>query len=105
VLLPRRHLTNIADLTDAEAAGLGPWQVRLSRALVAVTGCVKVYAAQFAEAAGFGHAHFHLVPRAPELPADLLGPRVFGYLSRPQEEWVTPEQMDELAVALRTRPL
>ena len=63
VLLPRRHVTTIAGLTDAEAASLGPWQVRLSRALGAVTGCAKTYVAQFAEAEGFAHVHFHIVPR------------------------------------------
>jgi diadenosine tetraphosphate (Ap4A) HIT family hydrolase len=28
VLLPRRHVTAIAELNDGEAASLGPWQVR-----------------------------------------------------------------------------
>jgi len=37
VLVPRRHVTAVADLTDAESAGLGAWQVRLSRALHAET--------------------------------------------------------------------
>ncbi|WP_329374569.1 HIT family protein [Streptomyces sp. NBC_01483] len=32
VLLPRRHVTAVHDLTDAEAGALGVWQVRLSRA-------------------------------------------------------------------------
>ena len=63
VLLPRRHVTSIADLTDAEATSLGSWQVRLSRALHAVTGCTKTYVAQFAEAEGFAHVHFHIVAR------------------------------------------
>jgi diadenosine tetraphosphate (Ap4A) HIT family hydrolase len=33
VLLPRRHVTAVHELTDAEAVGLGMWQVTLSRAL------------------------------------------------------------------------
>jgi diadenosine tetraphosphate (Ap4A) HIT family hydrolase len=101
VLLPRRHVATIADLTDAESAALGSWQVRLSRALAAVTGCAKTYVAQFAEGAGFDHVHFHVVPRGPDLPADQRGPRVFGLLGRPAEEWVPAERMDELALALR----
>ncbi|MEU9128548.1 HIT family protein [Kitasatospora sp. NPDC048540] len=80
VLLPRRHVTSIAELTDTEAAGLGVWQVRLSRALVEVTGCAKTYVAQFAEAAGFEHVHFHVVPRAAGLAEEFRGPRVFGLL-------------------------
>ncbi|MEV0429918.1 hypothetical protein [Micromonospora sp. NPDC050495] len=50
VLVPRRHVRTIAELTEVEAAGLGSWQVRLSRALHAVTGCAKTYVVQFAEA-------------------------------------------------------
>ncbi|GAA3486315.1 MULTISPECIES: HIT family protein [Streptomyces] len=97
VLLPRRHVTAVHDLTDAEAASLGLWQVRLSRALREVTGCVKSYVVQFAEAEGFGHAHFHVVPRMADQPADRCGPAVFGYLARPEAEWVSPERCDELA--------
>jgi len=46
VLVPRRHVTSIAELTDEEAATLGAWQVRLSRALGEVTGCLKTYVMQ-----------------------------------------------------------
>ncbi|WP_326562889.1 HIT family protein [Micromonospora sp. NBC_01796] len=100
VLLPRRHVTTIADLTDAEAAGLGTWQVRLSRALHAVTGCRKTYVVQFAEAEGFGHVHFHVVPRMADLPADQRGPGVFRLLGADEGARVGAERMDELAEAL-----
>ncbi|WP_192808794.1 HIT family protein [Actinomadura montaniterrae] len=101
VLMPRRHVTAVAELTDAEAAALGSWQVRLSRALHAVTGCGKTYIAQFAEAEGFSHVHFHIVPRADDLPDDLRGPRVFALLGRAPEEDVGETRRDELALALR----
>ncbi|WCN81738.1 HIT family protein [Micromonospora sp. LH3U1] len=101
ILVPRRHVTAIADLTDAEAASLGTWQVRLSRALGAVTGCSKTYLVQFAEKEGFAHVHFHVVPRMPELPEDRRGPRVFAYLGVPQDERVDEQQRDDIAVALR----
>jgi diadenosine tetraphosphate (Ap4A) HIT family hydrolase len=100
VLVPRRHVSTIADLTDAEAAGLGPWQVRLSRALAAATGCVKTYVVQFAEAEGFSHVHFHIVPRMPDLSAHLRGPNVFALLGASEEHRVTIDQMDTLAMAL-----
>ena len=103
VLVPRRHVTAIAELTDDEAAGLGAWQVRLSRALHAVTGCAKTYVVQFAEAHGFGHVHFHVVPRMPGMPEELRGPRVFQLLGREAPDSVPPERMDEIAVALRAR--
>ena len=80
VLIPRRHVTAVADLGAAEAAGLGPWLVRLSGALRSVVGCPKTYVAQFAEAPGFAHVHFHVVPRAADLSPDLRGPAVFTLL-------------------------
>jgi diadenosine tetraphosphate (Ap4A) HIT family hydrolase len=80
ILVPRRHVTSIAELTDAEAASLGSWQVRLSRALSAVLGCSKTYVAQFAEAEGFAHVHFHIVPRPPDLVAELRGPHTLPSL-------------------------
>ncbi|MCC9308555.1 HIT family protein [Kitasatospora sp. RB6PN24] len=101
VLLPRRHVLSIAELTDEEAAGLGHWQVRLSRALTEETGCRKVYLAQFAEAPGFGHVHFHLVPRPPELAQELRGPGIFGLLGGgpgPSER-----EQDEFALRLGAR--
>lgn len=102
ILVPRRHVTTIADLSDGEAAGLGGWQVRLSRALKAVTGCVKTYVVQFAEADGFAHVHFHIVPRMGDLAPDRLGPNVFGLLGVTGDARVDSERMDDLARALRT---
>jgi diadenosine tetraphosphate (Ap4A) HIT family hydrolase len=102
VLVPRRHVVSIADLTDDEAGALGGWQVRLARALQAVTGCVKTYVMQFAEQEGFAHVHFHIVPRMPGQPADRRGPRVFGYLGVPDGVRLTGEQRDEVAAALRS---
>ncbi len=98
VLMPRRHVTTVAALTDAEAASLGSWQVRLSRALAVATGCEKTYVAQFAEQEGFAHVHFHIVPRAAGHPAELRGPRVFGLLG--VAEPVGDEQMDELSLRI-----
>jgi diadenosine tetraphosphate (Ap4A) HIT family hydrolase len=100
VLLPRRHVLAIADLNDAEAAGLGTWQARLSRALHAVTGCTKTYVVQFAEAPRFHHVHFHIVPRMADLPADRRGPKVFEFLTGPAERAVTSDQMNTLAAEL-----
>ena len=101
VLVPRRHVTALAQLTDAEAAALGVWQVRLSRALHQVTGCVKTYVMQFAEAPGFGHVHVHVVPRAADLAAEARGPRVFALAGRPPGERLTDAEQDAVALAVR----
>jgi diadenosine tetraphosphate (Ap4A) HIT family hydrolase len=100
VLIPRRHVTSIADLTDEEAAALGAWQVRLSRALHAVTGCQKTYVAQFAEAPGFAHVHFHIMPRPADLADSLRGPRIFGLMGPPEADQVPAERMNEIAAAV-----
>ncbi|MCX5558488.1 HIT family protein [Streptomyces sp. NBC_00038] len=105
VLLPRRHVTAVHELTDAEAAALGAWQVRLSRALRGVTGCVKTYVVQFAEAEGFAHVHFHIVPRMANLPEGQRGPGVFELLRGPEHERVPADQADQLAHALRAQLL
>ena len=54
VLVPRRHITSIGELTEAEAQTLGTWQVRLSKALHQVIGCQKTYVVQFAVATQLG---------------------------------------------------
>jgi diadenosine tetraphosphate (Ap4A) HIT family hydrolase len=100
VLVPRRHVTAVAELTAAEAQALGTWQVRLSRALHEVLGCQKTYIAQFAEAAGFSHVHFHVVARPPDLAPELRGPRVFGLLGPADRPPVSSERMDEIALDL-----
>lgn len=101
VLVPRRHVTTIAELTDAEAVTLGLWQVRLSRALQEITGCAKTYVAQFAEADGFSHVHFHVVPRMAELATGLHGPRIFELLQRPEADCLTDAERDDVALRLR----
>ena len=100
VLCPRRHVTSISELNDAEAQSLGIWQVRLSRALHEVLGCQKTYVAQFAEAEGFSHVHFHVVPRPLNLPRELRGPRIFQMMG-PDVPPVTEQRMDEIARGLR----
>lgn len=101
VLLPRRHVAAVHDLTPAEASALGEWQVSLSRALRTVTGCTKTYVVQFAEAEGFAHVHFHIVPRMADLRPEHRGPGIFELLLRPEQERVTAEQADQMAHSLR----
>jgi diadenosine tetraphosphate (Ap4A) HIT family hydrolase len=103
VLFPRRHVTSIAELSDVEASSLGSWQVRLSRALHEVLGCEKTYIAQFAEAEGFTHIHFHIVARPPNLAKELRGPLVFQMLGPADPPHVSQEQMDQIADELASQ--
>lgn len=81
VLVPRRHVMEVAELSDAEAAALGVWHVRLARVLSDEFGVAKTYVVSLGEAPGF-HLHFHVVPRPRDLAPDYQGPRVFGLLGR-----------------------
>ena len=60
---PAWHVLALDEPTPAEAAGLGPVLRAVTAALREVTGCEKTYVALFAEAEGFSHVHFHVVPR------------------------------------------
>jgi diadenosine tetraphosphate (Ap4A) HIT family hydrolase len=96
VVLPRRHVNALDELTAGEAAGLGPLLRALTAALREVTGCQKTYVALFAEAEGFAHVHFHVIPREPGLPAEFRGPRVFQLGADPARR-VSAETMDQIA--------
>lgn len=80
VLKPLRHVEHLADLTPQEAATLGPLLQRTAQALRETLAPAKVYCVLLAEAVT--HLHIHLIPRAPDLPADLRGPDVFALLSK-----------------------
>jgi diadenosine tetraphosphate (Ap4A) HIT family hydrolase len=56
--------------------------------------------AQFAEAPGFAHVHFHIMPRPADLADTLRGPRIFGLMGAPEVDEVSAERRDEIAAAL-----
>jgi diadenosine tetraphosphate (Ap4A) HIT family hydrolase len=98
VVMPRRHVIALDELTTAEAEELGPLLRAVALALREVTGCQKTYVALFAEAEGFAHAHFHVIPRDTSLDPDLRGPRVFSLLGKDPAQSVPDRAMDEIAI-------
>ncbi|HUD69784.1 MAG TPA: HIT domain-containing protein [Acidimicrobiales bacterium] len=101
VVLPRRHVVSLDQFDDVETAELGPLLRGVTAALMATTGCEKTYVLLLAEMEGFQHVHFHVVPRGPDLPDAYRGSRIFGLLGNPELDVVSPERMNELAIALR----
>ena len=101
VLVARRHVAAIDELTDEEAAELGLLLRRVSAALRVVTGCLKTYVVQFAEQAEHPHVHFHVIPRMVDQPAERRGPGVFGYLGVAEGERVSDERMNVIAAEVR----
>ncbi len=103
VVLPTRHVTALDELSKDEVAELGPLLRDLTAALRAVVGCEKTYVMLLAEAEGFSHVHFHVVPRMPDQPQSMRGPRVFAYLGQPDGVRVSDAEMDQLAAELSSR--
>ena len=101
VLVVRRHIEAVDELTEDEAVELGQLVRRVSIALREVTGCLKTYVIQFAEQPDHPHVHFHIVPRMVDQPEDRRGPQVFGYLGVPAEDRVTEERMTELSAQIQ----
>jgi diadenosine tetraphosphate (Ap4A) HIT family hydrolase len=103
VVVSRRHITSLSQLTAQESAALGPVLNRLSSAAEAVTGASKCYVIFLAEAPGFEHLHIHVVPRLLDMPDDRIGIDAMKYLAHPENEWVAPEDMDRISEAIRER--
>jgi diadenosine tetraphosphate (Ap4A) HIT family hydrolase len=101
VLVARRHIAAAAEMTDDEAAELGPLVQSVSRALGAVVGCERTYVVLFAESLAHRHVHVHVIPRRADMPDEIQGPRVFSQLGVPPERRVPEPRMAELAVELR----
>ena len=98
VLLPTRHVESVDELSARESEDLGSLLRQSSRALKSVTGCAKTYIMMFAEAEGFSHLHFHVVPRMSDLPEDRRGANVFAYL---KEDPLSEVRRDEISTQLK----
>lgn len=100
IIAPLRHITALSDLTYGEAAALGVLLADASAALREVVGCERTYVVLFAEQDGFGHVHFHVVPRMTDLPPEHRSVNVFHYLSQPEENWVPEPERERIAAEI-----
>jgi len=97
VLVARRHIASLAELSVQEAAELGQLIRTTSFALKEVTGCVKTYSLQFAESPKHQHVHFHIISRMADLPDDHCSTQIFKYIGVPEKERVSQEAMNTIA--------
>jgi diadenosine tetraphosphate (Ap4A) HIT family hydrolase len=100
VVIPRRHVLALDELTLEESTELGPLLSDLTAALRQVVQCEKTYVALFAEAEGFEHIHFHIIPRRPGLDPAFFGLRVFGLLGGDPARHVPETVRDQIAANL-----
>ena len=98
VVVCRRHITSMSQLTPQEATVLGPLLTALSGALEDVLGARKAYVAFLAEVEGYEYLHIHVVPRKEDMPPEQRGKRVFDWLGMPEEEAITDEEADRIAL-------
>ena len=101
VLVLRRHIEALDELTTAEAAELGDLIRRVSIALKMVTGCAKTYVVQFAEAAEHPHVHFHIIPRMADQPDTWRGAGIFNALGVDEDVRIGEAAMDEIGREMR----
>jgi len=101
VLVARRHIEAIDELTPDEALELGVLLCQVSMALKQVVNCTRTYVIQFAEAEGHRHVHFHVIPRMANQPEEHRGTKIFAYLGVSAEERVSEERMIEIAVKVQ----
>jgi len=103
VLIVRRHIASLDELTDPEAVELGRLIRYSSSALKEITGCEKTYVLQFAEAPRHQHVHFHIIPRMADLPEDFRSTRIFSFLGVPEKDRASEEAMNAISRKLRER--
>lgn len=101
VLVPRRHMEAVDELTESEGHELADLLRNVSSFLKRSLGCTKTYIMQFAEHPLHPHVHFHVVPRMPGIPKENMGANVFHYLGVDDESRVPEDEMNRLADQLR----
>jgi diadenosine tetraphosphate (Ap4A) HIT family hydrolase len=99
VIVAKRHVEALHDLTAEERAELAILQFKAIAALRETFGCRKEYLVCFAESEGFEHIHFHVVPRADGLEESLKGTKAFTLLTARGDN-LTPKTVQETCAQL-----
>jgi diadenosine tetraphosphate (Ap4A) HIT family hydrolase len=90
VIVLRRHAVALHELSTAEFAEFGAILELTVRALHGALGSAKEYAACYAEARGFEHIHFHIVPRSHDMPEELMGAGSFDLIRVSKSDAANP---------------
>jgi len=81
ILEPQRHITQLEDMNDSEAAALGVLTRAGVQMLKSELGAEHVYILRINDKVA--HLHFHLVPRYPGTPREHWGPQIMNWPDRP----------------------
>lgn len=91
VIVLKRHCEEFHKLTEEEFLDLSKVQHSVIKGMHTYFQSEKEYIFCFAEAKGFKHIHFHVVPKTAAFDPQYMGAKVFHYLKAPKEDWI-PEQ-------------
>ena len=92
----RRHVAELADLTEQEAQAIGLFTRRVAKALLCTEAMEHVYT--FFLGDGVPHVHSHVIGRYPNAPREYWGPKVDEWPEAPKG---TAEEIEQVATRVR----
>jgi diadenosine tetraphosphate (Ap4A) HIT family hydrolase len=101
VIILKRHVEALHDLTHEEFRELADIQYRLAQVMQSRASIEKEYMMCFAEAKHFQHIHIHFVAKPIDLPKEAKGPGIFSYLNVEQQSAVAPDEIMALCQELK----
>jgi len=94
---PKRHIAEVADLTEEEAQTIGIYTSRIAKALLHTEHMEHIYI--FVIGDGVPHVHYHVIGRYPGAPREYWGPRVDDWPEAPKG---TETEIAQVAARIRT---
>ena len=98
---PKRHVAEIADLTEVEAQIIGVYTSRIAKSLMHTEGMEHVYIFVFGD--GVPHVHYHVIGRDPGTPREYWGTKVDDWPEAPKGDAVQIEKVAERIRSFLTR--
>lgn len=103
VIVLKRHVEALHELTAEEFAELGQIQSKFTRLLFEELHCEKEYISCFAEAEHFAHIHFHVFAKPHDFPDELKGGKSFALLKVSTEKAIAPGDIIVFCEMLKKR--
>jgi len=93
VIVLKRHVEALHELTRLEFEELGIIQSRVCALLHAALQCEKEYVSCYAETEHFRHIHFHVFAKPHDLSDEFLGGRSFAFLKVSEQDAIPKEEI------------
>jgi len=96
----KRHVAEVADLTEEEAQVIGVYTSRIAKALLHTMSMEHIYI--FVIGDGVSHVHYHVIGRYPGAPRQYWGPKVDEWPEAPKGDATKIERVaDRLRAFLK----